>query len=105
MRPLGPRHAQDPSAREGSHLGSFEEMDGIEWMVSPVVLVHERCVCACPKDVDGKVGLWNPYSGARDESDPVTKEGRTSVRCGMPCSGVESVVLARKLLPVTWIPD
>ena len=75
MRPLGPGHAQDPSAREGSHLGSFEEMDGIEWMVSPVVLVHERCVCACPKDVDGKVGLWNPYSGARDESDPVTKEG------------------------------
>ena len=51
MRPLGPGHAQDPSAREGSHLGLFEEMDGIEWMVSLVVLVHEECAYACLKDV------------------------------------------------------
>ena len=82
MRPLGPGHAQDPSAREGSHLGLFEEMDGIEWTVSPVVLVHERCACACPNDVDGKVGRGIPIQGLEMSRIPSRRKGERPLGVG-----------------------
>src|ERR1700712_3875832 len=57
---------------EGETSGLIEEMDGIEWMVSPVVLVHEGCACVCQKDVDSIAG-----------------QRAMCVVCGIPIQGLE----------------